>query len=209
YNIGDDMKKVSLGGLKGWSKNKYLNIWVCNLNGNLLGYASMPGIANDTLDGVVVSFSTIGGPDAVGTNPTYNLGRTLTHETGHWLNLIHIWGDDGNACTGTDNVNDTPNQAGPHYGTPGFPYISCNNGPNGDMFMNFLDYTDDFVMNIFTAGQSQRMNAALSSLRTPLLTSNGCQAVTAAIDLKLSEIKNASGVFCADSIKPSVEVKNT
>lgn len=75
--------------------------------------------------------------------------------------------------------------------------------------MNFLDYTDDFVMNIFTAGQSQRMNAALSSLRTPLLTSNGCQAVTTAIDLKLSEIKNASGVFCADSIKPSVEVKNT
>lgn len=209
YNIGDDMKKVSLGGLKGWSKNKYLNIWVCNLNGNLLGYASMPGIANDTLDGVVVSFSTIGGPDAVGTNPTYNLGRTLTHETGHWLNLIHIWGDDGNDCTGTDNVNDTPNQAGPHYGTPGFPYISCNNAPDGDMFMNFLDYTDDFVMNIFTAGQSQRMNAALSSLRTPLLTSNGCQAVTAAIDLKLSEIKNASGVFCADSIKPSVEVKNT
>lgn len=208
FNIGDDMKKVSLGGLKGWSKNKYLNIWVCNLNNNLLGYASMPGIANDTLDGVVVSFSTIGGPDAVGTNPTYNLGRTLTHETGHWLNLIHVWGDDGNDCTGTDNVNDTPNQAGPHYGTPGFPYISCNNGPDGDMFMNFLDYTDDLVMNIFTAGQSQRMNTALSSLRTPLLTSNGCQAVTAAIDLKLSEIKNASGVFCSDTIKPSVEIKN-
>ncbi len=208
YNIGDDMKKVSLGGLKGWSKNKYLNIWVCNLNNNLLGYASMPGIANDTLDGVVVSFSTIGGPDAVGTNPTYNLGRTLTHEIGHWLNLIHVWGDDGNDCTGTDNVNDTPNQAGPHYGTPGFPYISCNNGPDGDMFMNFLDYTDDLVMNIFTAGQSQRMNTALSSLRTPLLTSNGCQAVTAAIDLKLSEIKNASGVFCSDTIKPSVEIKN-
>lgn len=208
FNIGDDMKKVSLGGLKGWSKNKYLNIWVCNLNNNLLGYASMPGIANDTLDGVVVSFSTIGGPDAVGTNPTYNLGRTLTHETGHWLNLIHVWGDDGNDCTGTDNVNDTPNQAGPHYGTPGFPYISCNNGPDGDMFMNFLDYTDDLVMNVFTAEQSQRMNTALSSLRTPLLTSNGCQAVTAAIDLKLSEIKNASGVFCSDTIKPSVEIKN-
>ncbi|MBS1765192.1 MAG: T9SS type A sorting domain-containing protein [Bacteroidetes bacterium] len=208
YDIGDDMKKTALGGLKGWSKNKYLNVWVCNLSNNLLGFASMPGIANDTLDGVVISFSTVGGPDAVGVHPTYNLGRTLTHETGHWLNLIHIWGDDGNTCDGSDEVSDTPNQAGPHYGTPNFPTISCNNGPNGDMFMNFLDYTDDFGMNIFTAGQSLRMNTALSSLRAPLLTSNGCQNVVSSTDLELVKINNAEGVFCSDSIKPSVVIRN-
>jgi hypothetical protein len=204
----DDVKKVSAGGIKGWSKNKYLNIWVCNLSGSLLGYASTPGTANDTLDGVVVSYATIGGPDAPGIHPTYNLGRTLTHEVGHWLNLIHVWGDDGGTCTGSDNVNDTPNQASEHYGTPNFPIISCNNGPNGDMFMNYLDYSDDYVMNIFTEGQSVRMNDALINARAAILNSNGCSDTTTPIDLALIAILHANGFYCSGNINPSVQIKN-
>ena len=73
----------------------------------------------------------------------FNLGRTATHEIGHWLNLRHIWGDDGPAARGSDFVADTPNAAGPNFGTPTFPHVTCNNGPNGDMFMNYMDYTDD------------------------------------------------------------------
>ena len=109
--------------------------------------------------------------------PPFDKGRTATHEVGHWLNCYHIWGDDGTACTGTDQVADTPNQADENYGCPTFPAISCSNGPNGDMFMNYMDYTDDACMNVFTAGQKARMQALFASCgaRVSLVTSNGCQ----------------------------------
>jgi len=99
---------------------------------------------------------------------------------GHCLNLRHIWGDDGNACTGTDYCNDTPNQADENYGTPPFPTISCGNGPLGDMFMNFMDYSDDLALANFTPNQGERILALfepggpLFSLRSSL----GCQAPT-------------------------------
>jgi hypothetical protein len=104
---------------------------------------------------------------------TYNLGRTMTHEVGHYLNLLHIWGDDGALCTGSDEVDDTPNQADETYSPPAFPAISCMNGPNGDMFMNYMDYTDDAGMFMFTAGQSTRMDATLHTARASLLASDG------------------------------------
>jgi hypothetical protein len=94
----------------------------------------------------------------------FNLGRTATHEVGHWLNLHHIWGDRSD-CGGTDFVTDTPNAQLPNYGKPMFPHISCNNGPNGDMFVNYMDYVDDDTMVMFTAGQVLRMNATLSGPR--------------------------------------------
>jgi len=195
FSTGDEVKKTATGGSKGWSKSKYLNIWICNLTGNLLGYATMPGTANDTLDGV-------------GVHPTYNLGRTLTHEVGHWLNLIHIWGDDGGTCTGTDDVADTPNQASEHFGTPNFPTISCSNNPDGDMFMNFLDYTDDYAMNIFTAGQSLRMQDAVNNSRAALLTSKGCMDTTTAIDVALLNVINVETIYCQGNITPSAVIKN-
>jgi hypothetical protein len=99
----------------------------------------------------------------------FNLGRTATHEVGHWLNLFHIWGDDGTGCAGTDNVADTPNQAGPNFGCPTFPHTSCSNGPNGDMFVNYMDYVDDACMVMFTAGQVTRMEATLSGPRASFL----------------------------------------
>jgi hypothetical protein len=100
----------------------------------------------------------------------FNLGRTATHEIGHWLNLHHIWGD---AMCGDDFVADTPVQQGPNFGCPAFPHVTCGNGPNGDMFCNYMDYVDDHCMVMFTAGQSARIDAALAGARAPILASAG------------------------------------
>lgn len=174
FSTNDNVKNSSTGGSNIWNRDRYLNIWVCNLSSGLLGYAQFPGGPANT-DGVVIDYQ------AFGTNGTaqapFNLGRTATHEVGHWLNCYHIWGDDGTSCSGTDQVGDTPNQADENYGCPVFPVISCTNGPNGDMFMNYMDYTDDACMNVFTTGQKNRMQALFASggFRFPLTTSNGCQ----------------------------------
>ena len=98
----------------------------------------------------------------------FNLGRTLTHEVGHWLNLRHIWGDTM-GCGGGDRVADTPNAAGPNFGKPTFPSASCDNAPDGgDMFMNYMDYVDDDTMVMFTDLQVARMQAALEFSRPQL-----------------------------------------
>ena len=158
---GDPVKKKSAGGVAAWPTNRYLNIWVCNLAEGLLGYAQFPGGPART-DGVVILYSAFGTEGAA--RPPFNKGRTATHEIGHWLNLRHIWADTM-GCGGTDHVADTPNAAGPNYGKPKFPSISCQNGPSGDMFMNYMDYVDDAAMFMFTDGQVTRMNAALSGPR--------------------------------------------
>nr|HMT28816.1 M43 family zinc metalloprotease [Bacteroidia bacterium] len=149
-----------------WPSNKYLNIWVVksieNTNGTagtVLGFAQFPGgIA--TTDGVVMRSDVIGSIGTAFNTVWNNNGRTATHEIGHWLNLRHIWGD---ANCGSDFVTDTPTQQGPNAGCPAFPHVTCNNGPNGDMFTNYMDYTDGSCQNIFSSGQCTRMNAALSS----------------------------------------------
>ncbi|HUM46518.1 MAG TPA: zinc metalloprotease, partial [Chitinophagales bacterium] len=158
FSQNDDAKHNSTGGSDAWPAGSYLNLWVCNLGGGLLGYAQFPGGAAAT-DGVVVLYSSVGSIASPGTAAPYNKGRTATHEVGHWLNLYHIWGDDGTGCTGSDQCADTPNQADENYGCPTFPTVSCSNTPNGDMFMNYMDYTDDGCMNMFTAGQKARMQA--------------------------------------------------
>ena len=106
--------------------SQYLNLWVGTIGGGILGYAQFPGGAAAT-DGVVISPVYFGRTGTV-TAP-YNLGRTASHEVGHWLNLNHIWGDDNGACTGTDNVADTPNQGAENYGKPTFPHVSCSQRP--------------------------------------------------------------------------------
>jgi hypothetical protein len=172
FTTNDAVKFSSTGGSDAWDRNRYLNIWICKLSGGVLGYAQYPGGAAAT-DGVVVNYNTFG---TVGTlSYTYNKGRTAVHEIGHWLNLYHIWGDDNGACFGSDQVNDTPNQGDENYGNPTFPQVSCNNGPNGDMFMNFMDYANDAALTMFTMGQKQRMHAlfAPNGFRYPLLSSNG------------------------------------
>ena len=164
FSTHDKMKHASMGGADAWPSSKYLNLWVCTLGGGLLGYAQFPGGSADT-DGVVIlniAFGTTGTARA-----PYNLGRTAVHEVGHWLNLNHIWGDTSD-CSGTDHVADTPNAQFPNYGAPSFPHITCSNGPNGDMFMNYMDYVDDKTMVMFTHGQVARMQAALAGPRSTI-----------------------------------------
>lgn len=172
--MGEPLKFTESGGQSAWNRDKYLNIWVCRFRdleqGALLGYAQFPG-GNAATDGIVIrttAFGTIGSAAA-----PYNLGRTATHEIGHWLDLYHIWGDDLGGCDGDDFVADTPNQAGPNGDKPVYPSITCNNGPHGDMFMNYMDYTDDDSMFMFTKGQLARMDAALLGTRSALLSSDG------------------------------------
>ena len=170
FGADDAVKSQATGGMNAWPADTYLNIWVCQLGGGLLGYAQFPGGPAAT-DGVVILQSAFG---TVGTAaPPFHLGRTATHEIGHWLNLHHIWGDDGTGCSGTDYVADTPNQGGPNTGQPSFPHISCSNGPNGDMFMNYMDYVDDPAMFMFTAGQVARMQACLDGPRASVGTGSG------------------------------------
>jgi hypothetical protein len=162
FGSNDTVKFSTSGGQNAWPSDKYLNLWVCTLGGGLLGYAQFPGGPPKT-DGVVIlntAFGTIGTA-----SPPFNLGRTATHEIGHWLNLRHIWGDTED-CSGSDLVADTPNAAGPNFGTPSFPHVSCSNGPNGDMFMNYMDYVDDVAMFMFTSQQVERMNTTLENERS-------------------------------------------
>ena len=159
----DGMKKYAGGGIDATDPEHKLNMWVCNLGQNLLGYAYYPGTVSPSIDGVVVLYSAFGSrakyPEGTYIN-NYDLGRTATHEVGHWINLIHIWGDDGGSCLGSDLVNDTPNQADENYSCPEFPAISCSN--SGDMSMNYMDYTDDRCMFMFSKGQQARSLAVFS-----------------------------------------------
>jgi len=185
----DNIKFSSLGGDDAWSTKNYLNIWVANFNGassSLLGISQMPG--QDTLtDGCCVLYSTVGGNTYNGTLPGLNLGRTLTHEVGHWFALRHIWGDDGGTCSGSDAVNDTPNQGGENYNCPTYPVNdNCNATAAGVMFMNYMDYVDDGCMNMFTTGQATRMNSAINLLRTSIKTSLGCSAPVGIQDMPLA-----------------------
>ena len=158
FSTNDGVKKSSGGGVAPWNTTQYLNLWVCTLGNGVLGYAQFPG-GSTTTDGVVILNKAFG---STGTAAApFNKGRTATHEVGHWLNLRHIWGDDGTACTGSDLVADTPNQGSENYGCPLATKKSCGN--TGDMFMNYMDYTDDACMFMFSAGQKARMQATVVS----------------------------------------------
>lgn len=149
------------GGSDAWPSDHYLNIWVAEMsdrNGEmgLAGYASYPG-ADAQVDGVVID------PRAFGTmNPLsagHLLGRTATHEIGHWLNLLHIFGESDN-CSATDFVDDTPSTATRYLGHPVYPQLSCG---HSNMFMNFMDYVDDDAMYLFTMGQRKRMRKTFAT----------------------------------------------
>ena len=175
WSTNDAVKNSKRGGDDAWDASKYLNLWACNLGQGLLGYAQFPGGSPST-DGVVILYSAFGSRAkySAGTYiSAYDLGRTASHEVGHWLNLRHIWGDDSGACTGSDQVADTPNQGAENYGCPAFPHVSCSN--SGDMSMNYMDYVDDACMYMFSTGQSSRMNALFSAggARVGILTSLG------------------------------------
>lgn len=203
-NARDNVKAISY-----WPSNKYLNVWVVktiqNLSGSagiVLGFAQFPG-GNAATDGVVLRHDYTGN---IGTaSNSNNAGRTMTHEVGHWLNLRHIWGD---ATCGSDFVSDTPT----HYGAnqsncPNFPKTSnCSgNGANGDMFVNYMDYTNGTCQNMFSIGQAARMNAALSSSvsgRSNLwsaanLTATGTTGAPGAVCAPIAAFSNNTNFICA------------
>jgi hypothetical protein len=158
WGTNDAMKKSSQGGINPTSPTTKLNIWVCTLSGGILGYAQFPGGSSAT-DGVVILNLAFGSkakyPGGYYT-ATYDRGRTTTHEVGHWFNLRHIWGD---ATCGTDYVDDTPLHNTANYGCPAAGHKSTCTGTPVEMTMNYMDYTDDACMYMFSAGQKTRMQA--------------------------------------------------
>ncbi|MEM1359793.1 MAG: zinc metalloprotease, partial [Bacteroidota bacterium] len=202
FGTNNAVKFASSGGSNAWPADKYMNMWVCNIGGGILGYAQFPGGPANT-DGVVIDYRYFG-TNGTATAP-FNLGRTGTHEVGHYLNLRHIWGDTG--CGGDDFVADTPLAGGPNYtGTPcNFPGPnSCNTGAGDDpdMFQNYMDYSDDGCMNLFTTGQKTRMQAALSGARSGLLSSNGCGTPAAPTCDDGVQNGDETGVDCGGSCAP-------
>ncbi len=174
FFLGDDaMKFSSEGGDDSWDSKKYLNIWVCTLFGRSLGYATLPG-GPENRDGLVINYDVFGNMGYV--RSPFDKGRTSTHEIGHWLGLKHLWGDSN--C-GTDDVDDTPNQLSYNFNCPAFPHItSCSTDDNGDMFMNYMDFTNDACMNMFSHGQKNKMRSlfALNGIRNSFLNSYACDS---------------------------------
>lgn len=157
WRTDDSMKKSNRGGISPTSPTTKLNLWVCNMSGGILGYAQFPGSPSAT-DGIVID------DNAMGTNGSasapFDLGRTATHEVGHWMNLRHIWGD---ATCGNDFANDTPSHNTANYGCPSFPHYSTCSGNPVEMTMNYMDYTNDACMYMFSNDQKNRMLALFSS----------------------------------------------
>ena len=213
---GDPVKYASQGGADAWDVKKYLNIWVCQMsNATDLGYTFMPGLGIASADIGFVNAYHAFGTTGTATAP-FNKGRTATHEIGHYFNLQHIWGanDCNSSCTDPDNVDDTPNQDKCFFGIPGFPQTdACTTVAPGVMFMNFMDYTDDATMCMFTEGQADRMETALTSFAElpPLLSSNGCLSPTLyANDVEVQKAANpANNIFyCPGTITPQLLIKN-
>lgn len=175
--MGDDgMKFNGAGGSDAWDSRRYLNIWVCNMFGRALGYATMPGSSPDR-DGVVINWDVFGTTGNL--RVPFTKGRTTTHEVAHWMGLKHIWGD---AMCGSDEVDDTPQQESYNFYCPSYPRLSsCSPNPHGDMFMNFMDLTDDACMLMFTNGQKRRMRGvfAANGLRNNFLQSYACDSTNA------------------------------
>lgn len=160
WRTDDAMKNSAKGGIDATSPTTKLNIWIVNKmtsqGKTILGYAQFPGGAAAT-DGVVVGYNFFGRTGTL--SAPFNKGRTATHEVGHWLNLRHIWGD---ASCGNDQVGDTPQHNTANYGCPAANHKSTCSGQPVEMTMNYMDYTDDGCMYMFSAGQRTRMQAVFA-----------------------------------------------
>ena len=174
-NIGDQFdgltrRKVyysAYGGDNAWRPDRYLNIWVCAF-ADILGYSTPldKALAKPAEDGCVINYQAFGinANNLIGRNK----GRTLVHEVGHYFNLLHIWGSN-NTCSDDDEVDDTPRQAGPNYFCPTFPGPQSCPSNGGDMYMNYMDYSYDECILMFSKGQKARMWAAIDGYRSGLI----------------------------------------
>jgi Pregnancy-associated plasma protein-A len=205
-NTAEDVKYTSRGGTDRWDNTRYMNIWITSLAGGILGYSSFPGDGTPAEQGVVIDYRALPG----GSFDAYDQGKTLTHETGHFFNLYHIWGDDDGACSGTDFVNDTPNQSNSSsLCESGRQFDNCTRTGDGIMYQNYMDYTSDACLVLFTTRQVQRMEASLSAYYPGLLTSNACQPIAQVDnDVQLLSVTQPEQRLCSNSFSPVLTIKN-
>lgn len=212
FGTNDAVKSAASGGDNPWDVTKYVNIWVCDLSGTLLGYGEFPTGTISNTWGLVIDYAYAGSGGSA--TPPFNLGRTGTHEFGHCFNLLHIWGDDNGACSGSDGCSDTPNQASEHYGS--FPVGStqtdaCSGSSPGTMWMNYMDYTDDGSMYMFTQQQVARMEAVVNTAPWNVLQTSTACTPPIARDAGISNIiKPANGIStCNNAVTPQITVINS
>ena len=210
---GDPVKHGVNGGADSWDTKKYLNLWITTIPGGILGYSSIPGTnllpANE--DGVVISYLTLPGVSS----SAYNLGRTAVHEVGHYFRLLHIWGDDNGTCSGSDFpgtplLDDTPNQADASFGCPSTTKTdACSPAAPGILYQDYMDYTDDACMALFTNAQVTRMEAAVTLFRPELAASNVCTPpVLLNRNIIAKKIIYPVSNICTSSFQPVVLIKN-
>ncbi|MBW8687313.1 M43 family zinc metalloprotease [Chitinophaga rhizophila] len=206
-NSASSVKHAATGGIESWNPANYLNIWVCTLSDNYLGIATFPdGFAGDE-QGVVIThtaFGTTGSAVA-----PFNVGRTTVHEIGHFFSLRHIWGDES-ACAADDGIDDTPLQGTFTYNCPRFPLTDrCTVDSPGIMFNNFMDYSDDACMLLFTSDQVDRMRLTLENDRSSLLFSDACTPVNLQEnDASVLTVLSPAGQICENNIVPRIVLKN-
>lgn len=192
-----------------WDRDEYLNIWTTEFSGassGTLGYAIKPGNSAD-IDGVVIGYRYFGRVDNV--QSPFDKGRTCTHEVGHWLGLDHLWGVGDPAvtdCFADDGIADTPVQGKANYGCPSFPRISCSNGPNGDMFMNYMDYVNDACMSFFTEGQKTLMYNVLNGPRVGI--KNSTAATLYQYDASIVALIQPTDTVCSTEVLPLLTIRN-
>jgi hypothetical protein len=203
--VDNNVKHANTGGANAWASSRYLNIWVCNLSGGVLGYSTFPTSASASEQGIVIYNVTMPGGSLAG----YNDGRTLTHEAGHFFFLYHIWGDDDGACNGSDGVSDTPNQSDASSGChTGVFTDACSVTAPGIMYQNYMDYSSDGCMAMFTLLQVTRMETALNNFRLSLTTSNGAVSPLKDADAQVLSIDNPVNRVCDTKFQPVITLRN-
>lgn len=175
----NDYYNAANGGTPPWDPNKYLNVYLVQLAGGNLGFTYIPGSAPLGEEGVVIDTKAWGTVGTAANNQPSHLGTTAVHEFGHYFNLEHIWGANNGGCGDDDGVTDTPPQDQESSGCGTFPETdNCSPSGNGIMFMNYMDYSDDVCVSMFTQGQKQRMKAAIAGPRSLLASSLSCNPVS-------------------------------
>lgn len=202
----NQVKHAESGGADAWDTDKYLNIWICDLSGSTLGYATFPDDGVKDEQGVAIDYGAL--PGGITTN--FNQGKTLTHEIGHYFNLYHIWGDDNGSCTGSDQVDDTPNQSNmTSTFQTGIVTDRCTTTSPGIMYQNYMDYTPDACLLMFTKMQVARMETAFNTYRSLLAMSNGCVPVDVKKkDASLKAIRQPAQRICTNSLTPQITIVN-